>query len=145
MYIQLMLIAEADQNYCDQTESIDHELVILFPFSIPSWKKREEGKANELAKIVIKSHAYQSGQLLLQCSGEPPAFGFKSLTIRQCPSKNERINKNHAPNCHYILLYTFRRARNSFCFDISCFSIVQKDITFDHDFCYFILLFSSFL
>ena len=33
-------------------------LVILFPFSISTYEKREEGKENELAKVVIKSHAF---------------------------------------------------------------------------------------
>ena len=37
--------------------SFDHDFVILFPFFLPSLKKREEKKENELAKIVIKGPA----------------------------------------------------------------------------------------
>ena len=33
-------------------------LVILFPFSLSTYKKREEWKENELAKVMIKGHAF---------------------------------------------------------------------------------------
>jgi hypothetical protein len=39
-------------------------LVILSPFLFPPRKRREEEKKNEIAKIVIKTHAFQTGHFL---------------------------------------------------------------------------------
>jgi hypothetical protein len=52
------VIAGADVVLIEQKGmTFDNDLVILFPFSLASQKKREEEKENELATIVIKSHA----------------------------------------------------------------------------------------
>ena len=40
--------------------TFDHDFSIFFPFSLPSYKKREEKK---VAKIMIKRHAFMLDQL----------------------------------------------------------------------------------
>ena len=44
--------------------TFDHDFGYSFLFSLPSLKKVGIEKENELAKILIKSHAYQPGQFL---------------------------------------------------------------------------------
>jgi hypothetical protein len=43
--------------------TFDHNFGYSFPFSLPSLKKRDEEKENEVAKIVIKSHAFPLDQI----------------------------------------------------------------------------------
>ena len=38
--------------------TFDNNFGYFFPFSLPPSKEREEEKENEVAKIVIKSHAF---------------------------------------------------------------------------------------
>ena len=38
--------------------TFDHDFGYFFPFSLPPYKKRKREKVNELAKIMIKGHAF---------------------------------------------------------------------------------------